>query len=62
VARRAEDLPPPPVVDAVSDGLNDDEVAAAFAAWLAELDTEEPLDLPVSAADELTAARAAGEV
>jgi hypothetical protein len=62
MARRAEDLPTPPVVDVVADGLDDDEVAAAFATWLAELDDEQPIELPASAADELAAARAAGEV
>jgi hypothetical protein len=42
--------------------MSDDEMAAAFRTWLAEFDGEEPIALSVSAAEELAAARAAGEV
>jgi hypothetical protein len=62
VARRPEDLPTQLPVDVVRDGLSDDDVAASFADWLAAMDETEPIELGVSAADELAAARAAGEV
>jgi hypothetical protein len=56
---RAEDLPDPAVV--VSNP--DDEVTSeAFRAWLDELQSGEPLDLGVTAAQTLADARAAGEV
>lgn len=41
---------------------DDDVTPAAFSAWLDELQSGEPVDLPVSAADTLAEARAAGEV
>lgn len=41
---------------------DDDVTPAAFFAWLDEIQAEEPLDLPVSAAETLAEARAAGEV
>jgi hypothetical protein len=34
----------------------------AFFAWLDEIESEEPIDLPVTAAETLAAVRAAGEV
>jgi hypothetical protein len=41
---------------------DDDVTPEAFRAWLDELQSGEPLDLPVSAAATLAEARAAGEV
>ncbi len=59
---RAHDISTHTVVDAVDDDLSEDSIAGAFSDWLDELDASEPLDLPVAAADELAAARDAGEV
>ena len=41
---------------------DDDVTPEAFLAWLDEIEGEEPLDLPVTAAETWAAARAAGEV
>ena len=62
MARIASDLPSDPVVDVVEDGLNEDEIAARFEAWLTDLDTEPTVDISVSAADELHRAYADDEV
>lgn len=51
----------PSVVDLIDDGLDDDAIASAFAEWL-DAEGGEPIRLPMSAADELKAAREAGEV
>ena len=53
MARIASDVPSDPVVDVVENGLNEDEIAARFAAWLTDLDSQPTVDLSVSAADEL---------
>ena len=58
----ARDLPGDPVVDIVDDGLTEDEIAARFAAWLAELDLLPTIAVAVSAADELRRADADNEV
>ena len=62
MARRAGDLPNEPVIDVVDDGLNDDEVAARFEVWLADLESVPTVALPVSAADELRHAYADDDV
>lgn len=60
VARSAEQFPEDPAVVVINP---DDEVTpAAFLAWLDEVESDEPLDLPVSAAETLAKARSAGEV
>ena len=61
MARRAEDIDSPSVVDLIDDGLDDDAIASAFAEWL-DAEGGESIRLPLSAADELKAAREAGEV
>jgi hypothetical protein len=53
MARRAGELPNPPIVDVVDDGLTEDEIAARFAEWLADLESVAPVDLDVGAAEEL---------
>ena len=45
MARRAGQLPNPPVVDVVDDGLTEDEIAARFAEWLADLESVTPVEL-----------------
>jgi hypothetical protein len=52
MARRAEDLPPTVVVieDEFST-MSADEYRIALDRWLAEVDADEPIELPVSAAD-----------
>jgi hypothetical protein len=62
VVRIASDLPRDPVVDVVADGLNEDEIAARFEAWLSDLDSLPTVDLSVSAADELRRAYADDDV
>ena len=62
MARPARDLPGDPVVDIVDDGLTEDEIAARFTTWLAELELLPTLDVAVSAADELRRAYADNEV
>jgi hypothetical protein len=61
MARRADDLDSASIVDVIDDGLDDDAVASAFAEWL-DSDDAEPIVLPISASEELKAAREAGEV
>ena len=61
LARRADHLRPEPV-DIVDDGLTDDEIAAGVERWLAELRSAPGVVLPVSAADELAAARRDNDV
>ena len=62
MARRAGELPNPPVVDVVDDGLTEDEIAARFAEWLADLESVTPVELHVNAADELHRAFADDDV
>ena len=62
MARIASDLPRDPVVDVVEDGLTEDEIAARFEAWLADLDSLPTVELSVSAADELRRAYADDDV
>ena len=59
VVSRAEDLPNPAVVVVNAD---DEVTPEAFRAWLDQLQSGEPLDLGVTAAQTLAEARAAGEV
>jgi hypothetical protein len=59
VVSRAEDLPDPAIVVVNPD---DEVTPEAFRAWLDELQSGEPLDLGVTAAQTLADARAAGEV
>jgi hypothetical protein len=61
MARRADHLRSP-IVDVVDDGLTEAEIAARVEEWLDELLASEPVDLGVSAADELAEARRLGEV
>ena len=56
---RAEHLPEPAVIVV---NPEDDVTPEAFRAWLDELQSGEPLDLGVTAAQTLAEARAAGEV
>lgn len=60
MARSAEEFFEHPSVVVVNP--DDDVTPEAFFAWLDELEGEEPLDLPVTAAETLAEARAAGEV
>jgi hypothetical protein len=62
MARRAEDLPPTVVVieDEFST-MSADEYRIALDRWLAEVDADEPIELPVSAADILRDIREHGE-
>lgn len=62
MARPARELPGDPVVDIVDDGLTEDEIAARFTTWLAELELLPTIEVPVSAADELRRAYADNEV
>ena len=59
VVRRADDLPDAAVVLVNPD---DEVTAEAFSAWLAQLQSGQPLNLDVTAAQTLAEARAAGEV
>jgi hypothetical protein len=59
VVSRAEDVPDPAVVVVNPD---DEVTPEAFRAWLDQLQSGEPLDLGVTAAQTLAEARAAGEV
>lgn len=43
------------------DGLNEDEIATRFEAWLTDLDTQPTVELSVSASDELRRAYAHGD-
>ena len=60
VARRADDISP--VRDLVDDGRSDDEIAESVAAWLDELRVATPVNVNVSAADELKSARREDDV
>lgn len=60
MARSAEEFSGHPAVVVINP--DDDVTPEAFRAWLDELQSGEPLDLPVSAAETLAEARAAGEV
>ncbi|MGH8973298.1 MAG: hypothetical protein ACRD0C_08835 [Acidimicrobiia bacterium] len=60
MARSAEEFFAHPAVVVVNP--DDDVTPAAFFGWLDEIEADEPLDLPVSAAETLAEARAAGEV
>ena len=59
VVSRAEDMPDPAVMVVNPD---DDVTPEAFRDWLDQLQSGEPLDLGVTAAQTLADARAAGEV
>jgi hypothetical protein len=59
VVSRAEDLPDPAVVVVNPD---DEITSEAFSVWLDQLQSGEPVDLSVTAAQTLAEARAAGEV
>jgi hypothetical protein len=59
VVSRAEDLPDPAVVVVNPD---DEVTPEAFREWLDQLQSGEPLQLGVTAAQTLAEARAAGEV
>ena len=59
VVSRAEDLPDPAVVVVNPD---DEVTPEAFRAWLDQLQTGDPLQVGVTAAQTLADARAAGEV
>lgn len=59
VVRRAEDMPNAAVVVVNPD---DEVTAKAFNAWLAQLQSGEPVHLDVTAAQTLAEAHAAGEV
>ncbi len=62
MARPAGELPHPPVVDMIDDGLTDDAVADEFAGWLTDLEAVAPVELQVTAADELHRAYADDDV
>lgn len=51
-----------PPIDIVDDGLTDAEIAARVAEWLDDLKAAVPVELPVSAAEELAAARRDGDL
>ncbi len=56
MAKRAEDYDPVVVL------IDDDEPKMTIAEWLALIDSREPVDLGISAAELLAEAREAGEV
>lgn len=62
MARPAGQLPHSPVIDVIDDGLTDDAVADRFAAWLTDLEAIAPIELHVTAADELHRAYADDDV
>ncbi|MCU1396481.1 MAG: hypothetical protein JWM34_4909 [Ilumatobacteraceae bacterium] len=62
MARSAGELPHSPVIDVIDDGLTDDAVADQFAAWLTDLEAVTPVELQVTAADELHRAYADDDV
>ena len=62
MARIAHAVPSDPVVDVVGDGLDEDEIAARFEAWLTDLDSQPTVGLSVSAADELHRAYADDDI
>lgn len=49
-------------VEFIDDGRTDAEIAASIEAWVNDLRRAPSVHLPVSAADELAAARRAGDV
>ena len=49
------------LVDDEFSAINDDEYAASLAAWIAEAEKVEPIDLPVTAAEALREMREHGE-
>lgn len=51
-----------PPIDIVDDGLTDEEIAERVAEWLDELRQAPAVELPVSAAEELAAARRDGDL
>ncbi len=51
-----------PVLDIAHPRKSDRSVALSFRTWLDEFDETEPVDLPISACDELAAARAERDV
>ncbi|MDP8928487.1 MAG: hypothetical protein M3O70_07915 [Actinomycetota bacterium] len=60
MAGSAEEFPGYPAVIVINP--DDNVTSETFAAWLDQLQTGEPVQLPVSAAETLTEARGAGEV
>ncbi|MGH8835690.1 MAG: hypothetical protein ACRDWG_11975 [Actinomycetes bacterium] len=60
MARSAEEFSGHPAVVVINP--DDDVTPATLFAWLDEIESDEPLDLPVTAAETLAEARAAGEV
>jgi hypothetical protein len=62
MARRADDHDDHLLVADEYSELGDEALAASFAAWLRELDEQEPQQVSVRAAETLAEARAAGEV
>jgi len=60
MARSADEFSGHPAVVVVNP--DDDVTPEALFAWLDEIEGDEPLDLPATAAETLAAARAAGEV
>jgi hypothetical protein len=58
----ARSMEPPGHAAVVVSNPDDEVTAEAFAAWLEEVQSGEPLELPVSAAETLAQARMAGEV
>ena len=55
-------IDPTPPIDIVDDSLTDDEIADRVAEWLDDLREAPAVELPVSAADELAAARRDGNL
>ena len=55
-------IDPMPPVDIIDDGLTVEEIADRVAEWLDDLREAPAVDLPVSAADELAAARRDGDL
>ncbi|MCE9621192.1 MAG: hypothetical protein K8R99_02485 [Actinomycetia bacterium] len=61
MARPAK-LPASHPIDIVDDGLTDAEIADRVATWLSDLRSSQAIELPVSAAEELAAARRDGDL
>ncbi len=55
-------IDPTPPIDIVDDSLTDLEIADRVAEWLDDLREAPAVELPVSAADELAAARRDGDL
>ncbi len=51
-----------PPIDIVDDGLTDEQIAERVAEWLHDLANSPTVSLPVSAAEELAAARRDGDL